>query len=89
MKPLQINSTFSNIQQAPEVGRVQCIKKNGTRGDCYFHKMGSFHWPSGGIISNVDDMAKWLEANLNSGFKPELASIQNTHDPLGDTIAIE
>ncbi|MEM9389762.1 MAG: serine hydrolase domain-containing protein, partial [Bacteroidota bacterium] len=89
LKPLEMTNTYSNMREASEACRVQCMQKNGTKGDCYFHKMGSFHWASGGIISNVDDMTKWLKANLNEKVEPELAFIQNAHDPLGDTIAIQ
>lgn len=89
LKPLEMTNTYSNKNEAPENGRVQCVKRNGTQGDCYFHKMESFHWASGGIISNVDDMTKWLRANLNSDVDPKLSFIQKAHDPLADTIAIQ
>lgn len=89
LKPLGMTSTFSNRAEAPEANRVQCVKKNGTKGECYFHKMGSFHWPSGGIISNVDDMTKWLNANLDKNIKMDLAFIQKAHDPLADTIEVK
>ncbi len=89
LKPLNMGCTYTNLTAAPKTGRVQCINKNGIKGDCYFHKMNSFQWPDGGIISNVTDMTKWLKANLESQSLPEdLDFIKDAHDPLGDTISI-
>ncbi len=88
LKPLEMTSTYSNIGEAPETSRVQCLKKNGATGDCYFHKMGSFHWSSGGVISNVDDMINWLRVNLNDNIRSDLNFIQKAHDPLADTTEV-
>ena len=89
LKPLEMTNTYSNMREAPETGRVQCVTKNGTKGDCYFHKMGSFHWASGGIISNVDDMTKWLKANMGKNIENDLNFIKNAYDPLADTTGVE
>ena len=89
LKPLEMTNTYSNMREAPETGREQCETKNGTKGDCYFHKMGSFHWASGGIISNVDDMTKWLKANMGKNIENDLNFIKNAHDPLADTTGVE
>jgi len=87
LKPLGMNSTYSNVKEAPKTNRVQCVNKNGERGDCYFHKMGSFQWATGGMISNVDDMLKWIKVNLENE-NSDLSFIQVTQNPLGDTISI-
>jgi CubicO group peptidase (beta-lactamase class C family) len=89
LKPLGMNSTYTNIREAPKTNRVQCVNRDGTKGDCYFHKMESFQWPNGGIISNVNDMLTWVKVNLESeGPNRDLDFIQMTHNPLADTIAI-
>lgn len=88
LKPLNMNSTYSNSRQAPETNRVQCVK-NEIKRDCYFHRMGSFQWPNGGMISNIDDMTKWLKVNLKSdSLVADLDFIQHAHNPLADTIDI-
>ncbi len=86
---LEMNHTYSNIKEAPQENRVQCLKKNGSTGDCYFHKMDDFHWASGGIISNVDDMVKWIRANLDNDIQTDIAFVQKAHDPLKDTIKVQ
>lgn len=89
LKPLGMSSTYASVKEAPLANRVQQVNKNGERHDSYFHKMGSFQWPNGGIISNVDDMLKWLKANLESeSLGPDLDFIHDTHHPLADTISI-
>ena len=89
LKPLSMTSTYTNLSEVPKTNRVQCTDKNGIKGDCFFWRTGSFQWPDGGIISNVDDMTKWLKVNLESkNLSPDLDFIQNAHDPLADTIII-
>ena len=87
--PLEMHNTYSNLDEAPKTNRVQCSNKKGAKGDCYFHKMESFQWPDGGIISNIDDMMKWLQANLKKeNLNSDLDFIHDSHDPLADTISI-
>lgn len=87
--PLGMSSTYVSIQEAPMGNRVKCIKKSGRTNDCYFHKMGTFQWPSGSMISTLDDMMKWLGTNLHkSKIKPELEFISITHDPTKYDISI-
>ena len=87
--PLDMNNTYTNLTEAPKINRVQCTSKKGTKGDCYFHKMGSFQWPDGGIISNIEDMTKWLKVNLQSeSLNPDLNFIYDSHNSLADTISI-
>jgi CubicO group peptidase (beta-lactamase class C family) len=87
LKPLNMNNTYTNLEEAPKVNRVQCVNKKGEKGDCYFHKLESFQWPDGGIVSNIDDMTKWLQANLQSAkLSPELDFIQSAHHSLADSI---
>ena len=89
LKPLDMKSTYSNIGEAPKINRVQCINKKGTKSDCYFHKMGSFQWPNGGMISTIGDMTKWLKINLeNKILTGDLDFIQDSHNPLAGTIVI-
>lgn len=89
LKPLNMNNTYTNLEEAPKINRVQCTNKKGAKGDCYFHKMGSFQWPDGGIISNIDDMTKWLKVNIQSeNLHPDLGFVSDSHNPLADTISI-
>jgi putative pyoverdin transport system ATP-binding/permease protein len=89
LKPLNMDNTYTNLGEAPKINRVQCTNKMGAKGDCYFHKMGSFQWPDGGIISNINDMTKWLKVNLESESpNPDLDYISDSHNPLADTISI-
>lgn len=88
LEPLKMENTYSNLEEAPQMNRVQCTDKKGNKADCYFHKMESFQWPDGGIISNINDMMKWLKANLETEtLNPELSFIHDAHDPLADTIS--
>ena len=89
LKPLNMNNTYTNLGEAPKVNRVQCVNKRGVKGDCHFHRIGSFHWPNGGIISNIDDMLKWLKTNLeNESLNPDLDFVHSAHNPLSDSISI-
>ena len=85
--PLGMDNTYVNLQETPEANRVQCVNKNGDIKDCYFHKIGAFQWPSGGMISNVDDMLKWLKANINETTNG-LKFLHEAHQTLGDSISI-
>jgi len=87
LQPLGMNNTYVNLQETPEANRVQCVNKNGDIKDCYFHKIGAFQWPSGGMISNIDDMLKWLEANMNETVD-ELKFLNEAHQTMGDSISI-
>ncbi len=87
LKPLGMNSTFIHTDEAPETDRVQCVNKKGQTKPCYFHQMGEFQWPSGGMISNVDDMMTWLRANMQI-INPQFDYLHLAHDPLGDSISI-
>lgn len=87
LKPLGMHHTFVNLQETPEANRVQCVNKNGSIKDCYFHKIGTFQWPAGGMISNVDDMLKWIRANINET-ADDLKFLQEAHQTLGDSITI-
>jgi CubicO group peptidase (beta-lactamase class C family) len=89
LRPLNMDNTYTNLDEVPKTNRVQCVNKNGKRSDCYFHKMGSFQWPDGGIVSNIDDMTKWLQVNLYSDEgNPALDFIQSAHNSLADSISI-
>jgi CubicO group peptidase (beta-lactamase class C family) len=86
--PLNMKDTYSNLGEAPKVNRVQCVNKKGERGGCYWHRIGEFQWPNGGIISNINDMMKWLQANLTKeNLSPNLHYIHDSHNPLADTIS--
>jgi CubicO group peptidase (beta-lactamase class C family) len=87
LKPLNMTNTYTNLEQAPKLNRVQCTDKKGNAGDCYFHTLESFQWPDGGIISNINDMLKWLQANMTENSNAELSFIHDSHNPLADTIA--
>jgi CubicO group peptidase (beta-lactamase class C family) len=89
LKPLNMTSTYPSLKETPKANRVQRVNKNGERSECYFHRMGSFQSPNGGMISNVDDMLKWIKVNLeNERLNPELNFILMTHASLQDTISI-
>jgi CubicO group peptidase (beta-lactamase class C family) len=88
IRPLNMNDTYTNLGEAPKANRVQCVNKRGEKGDCYFHRIGEFQWPNGGIISNIDDMMKWLQANLKKdNVSQDLGFIHDSHNPLADTIS--
>jgi CubicO group peptidase (beta-lactamase class C family) len=88
LRPLKMDNTFTNLGEAPKTNRVQCADKKGNKSDCYFHKMESFQWPDGGIISNINDMIKWLQVNLDAkNVNADLDFIHDSHNPLADTIS--
>lgn len=39
LKPLGMQNTFVDLSRVPTANRVQCIKKNGAKKDCYFHSL--------------------------------------------------
>lgn len=87
LTPLGMHNTYANIEETPKMGRIQCISKNG-KGDCYFRETAPFNWTAGGMVSNVNDMMKWLKANLDkNSIDTNLQFIHGAHSPLADTIA--
>lgn len=88
LKPLSMNNTYINPDEVPKNNRVQCIYEKGT-GDCFFLNLKLFQWASGSIVSTVDDMLKWVQANVDrEKLNPDLYFIHRAHDPLADTISI-
>ncbi len=89
LKPLGMKNTYASRNETPKINRVLCVNKKGEISDCYFHNVKSFQRPNGGIISNIDDMMKWLEANMDKkGLDSNMHFIHSSHDPLADTISI-
>lgn len=89
LQPLGMQNTFADLDKVPAIGRVQCTKKNGEKKDCYFHPLKSFIWPAGSMVSTLNDMMKWLKANLDlQSLSPDLQYIHDTHDQLADSVPL-
>lgn len=89
LKPLRMTNTYANSAEAPKSNRMQCVNKKGKTIDCLFEVNDAFIWPSGAIVSNVDDMLIWLHANIDKeSLDSDLHFIHATHDLLEETISI-
>lgn len=84
LNPLQMKNTYSNSSQAPLKGRMQCVDKKRNSGDCRFETQDPFIWPSGSMVSNMNDLMVWLRANIET---PTIVSyIKSTHQIPADNI---
>ncbi len=88
LSPLGMKNTYSTAAEAPGKNRVQCIDKRGASNDCRFEVNDPFIWPSGAVVSTLNDMMVWLRSNIYADRLPSgLSFVEMTHQVPVDSMA--
>ena len=68
LQPLQMNQSFSSITEVKDTANFAAAHSNSTGTIKTISRMGlQVNGAPGGIVSNVDDMSKWMLMQLNKG----------------------